>query len=142
MKYPAKPDKTRQPLSMQGPVTKLSPIGTNSRSHHELAISLVTNNGPLTRKIRFVTAPTPLVERVTNMKMHQELVTTLVTKWHEFAVGTHDTANRYLTSDYCGTFPTYLCIFTTKHQTLKLRICMHKGSPNRGSLWCKLLVLS
>ena len=131
------------------------------------ATSPVRNNGPLTRKMPFRTAPTPLywsLSRImrmpqelvttlvtkwhelarigTNTRSHQQLVTTLVTKWHEFAVGTHDTANRYLTPDYCGTFPTNLCIFTTKHQTFKLRICMHKGSPGWGSLWCKLLVLS
>ena len=58
-------------------VTKLARIGTNRRLHQKLATSLVTNNDPLTRKIRFVTAPTPPLELVTNMKMHQELVTSL-----------------------------------------------------------------
>ena len=38
---------------------QMTPNGTNSRSHQELVTSPVTNNGPLTRKIRFVTAPTP-----------------------------------------------------------------------------------
>ena len=57
MQNRTKPDKTGQPPKMRGPVTKLSPIVTNSRSHQTLLTSLVTNNGPLTRKIRFVTAP-------------------------------------------------------------------------------------
>src|SRR6476620_4222755 len=35
--------------------------GTNSRSHQEWVTSLVTNNGPFTRKIRFVTAPSLIV---------------------------------------------------------------------------------
>src|SRR6476619_3261525 len=54
-----KPDKTGQPLSIRGPVTKLSPNVTNRRSHHKWVTTLVTNNGLFTRKIPFVTAPTP-----------------------------------------------------------------------------------
>ena len=38
---------------------EMAPNGTNRSSHQTLVTSLVTNNGPLTRKIRFVTAPTP-----------------------------------------------------------------------------------
>jgi hypothetical protein len=73
---PTKPDKTGQPLQMCGPTHakptlrlqaatalahfmychEMAPNGTNMRSHQELVTSPVTNNGPLTRIIRFVTA--------------------------------------------------------------------------------------
>ena len=71
-----KPDKTRQPSKMWGPAHakptlglqaatalahflhchEMAPNGTNGRSHQTLPTGPVTNNGPLTRKIRFVTA--------------------------------------------------------------------------------------
>src|SRR6478672_6034027 len=45
---------------------QMAPNGTNSRSYQGLVTSPVTNNGLFTRKIPFVTAPTPLLEFVTN----------------------------------------------------------------------------
>src|SRR5881392_903200 len=61
------------------PCHEMARNGTNRRSHQELVTTLVTNNGPLTRKIRFVTAPPPALEFVTNKRMPQELETSPVT---------------------------------------------------------------
>src|SRR5438552_13598326 len=98
-----KPDNTRQPcqhrpsLTLKLPATTALPHfvrrlvtnwgaashqmaanGTNSGSHQQLVTSLVRNNGPLTRKIPFRTAPPPTLEFVPNMRLHQGSVTELV----------------------------------------------------------------
>ena len=55
---------------------QMAPTGANSRSHQELVTSPVTNNGPLTRKIRFVTALSsilralsPIMQSVTKQRI-------------------------------------------------------------------------